>query len=153
MTTNSPKEHTRVLQMLDVDSYAIGYEASTDAGSNEIDTKGFRFADIIVSTGTHAGVLPLTVQSTATTGGTLAAITGASLPIIATDDLAVFRGTIDMHSTSVTVSRFLQLEGEVATGAIEMSVMCILWNPRDTATDLTLGGAAGVSDEPDFEIN
>ena len=153
MSANSPKEKAKKVLMLDPDQYATG----SDLGSvsNEVDTFGYRYAEIIFAVGDTDTSWAVQVQSSNTSGSGHADVTGATFTMGATDDNTFKTGVIDLRTTSVSggVGRYLLLDGTSSGGAnTDAAAFCLLWNPRDTRNDLTLGGAAGAGDEPDFEI-
>lgn len=131
--------------MKDADALA----AATAIGGNEIDRKGFRWLHITIITGTNGGTtdFDITVSSTATTGGTLVAITGAAFTVAAADDNAIFHGVIDLEQAD----RYIELEGTSgATAAIEICAVGILTGCANTAE--YVDSASGGADELQFTV-
>ncbi len=147
---NDFKNWMRVIQWIDPDAHASGVDAADV--DTPIDTLGFRYAVVVVNVGDSAGTWALQVEASATSAGTYADVTGALLTVGLTSDDTRLIGVIDLHGAAMAAgaSRFLQLAGVSATGAIDCGVTIILMNPKDSTEyiDYSSGGA----DELGFDV-
>ena len=135
----------RVVSMFDPDEIAAG---GSLAGI-EIDTIGWRWLHVTISTGTVAATAggSVAIQSATATGGTFATITGASFTVAATDDNTMLHGVIDLEQQS----RFIKMTGTSGTGgATEISVIGVLYGCKNT--DQYINSASGEADELTFRI-
>lgn len=149
MTQNDPKNWTSTRQWVSPASHN-----AVDIGTVDtpIDTLGWRYAKITVSLGALAAAWTITVEASATSGGTYVNVAGAVFTVLATDDDTVKTGILDLHGINMIedASRFLQLNGTGAAGADLLGVNIELFNPRDQVEhiDYTVGGA----DELEFDV-
>lgn len=135
----------RVVSMFDPDSVS----AAGSLTGNEIDTKGWRFLHVAVSTGTVAasGDGSITVQSATTSGGSFSDITGAAFTVAATDDNTVLHGFIDLEQ----MDRYIKLAGTSGTGGTtEIAVTGVLYGCDNTAEYINSG--SGEADELAFSV-
>ena len=131
--------------MFDPDSVS----AAGSLAGNEIDTKGWRWLHVAVSTGTVAATAggSITVQSATTSGGSFSDITGAAFTVAATDDNTVLHGVIDL----MEMNRYIKLAGTSGTGgATEIAVTGVLYGCADTTAYISSG--AGEADELAFTV-
>ena len=143
------KNWNRKIQWVDPDAHA----AATDIATLDsvIDTKGWRYATITVAIGDSAGVWPIQVTSSATSGGSYTAVTGGLFSVGLTDDNTRMIGTIDLQGDAANLLRFLALSGsEDGTGAIDLGVEIMLSGPISSVEliDYSSGGA----DELTFDV-
>ncbi len=150
MTQNDFKNWLRVIQWIDPDAHAAAVDAADV--DTPIDTIGWRYAVMIVNVGDSAGTWPLQVEASATSGGTYADVAGALITVGLTSDDTRLIGVIDLHGAAMVenASRFLQLNGVIATAAIDCGVTLLLMNPRDSREhiDYSVGGV----DELAFDV-
>lgn len=148
MSQHDFKNWMRHIQWVDPDAHASGIDL--EDVDTPIDTKGWRYAVVVVSVGDSAGTLAVQVTASDATAGTYTAVTGALLSVGLTSDNTRLIGVIDLQGDAANLDRFLQLSGVSATGIIDFGVDIILLNPI-TSTEL-IDYSSGGADELDFDV-
>lgn len=106
--------------------------AATDTFSGAIDTMGYEYALVLIGTGTvGADTTTIKLYDCATSGGTYAAITGASTTVVNADDNIVKWGVVRLHGKN----RYIKVVHNSATGGVTSNIQAhvILANAKDTA--------------------
>lgn len=147
---NDFKNWMRVIQWIDPDAHASAVDAADV--DTPIDTLGFRYAMVIVNVGDSAGTWPLQVEASATAAGSYVDVAGALITVGLTSDDTRLIGIIDLFGENMVegASRFLQLNGVIATAAIDCGVTILLLNPKDSSEYIDFG--VGGADELAFDV-
>ena len=104
----------------------------------EIDTRGFRCAEFVITTGTVSATADgtINVQSATTSGGSFSTISGAVFTVAATDDDTQLRGFIDLDQ----MDRYLQLDVTGGTGGASLlGAVVILSGANNTSQQIDTG--------------
>lgn len=108
---------------------------ATQTYSNAIDTTGYEYALVLISTGT-VGAETITIKvsaGTTTTGSASTDISGASTTVVDGDDNIVKWGVVRLHGKA----RYLFVSHTATAGGVTgCSVAChvVLFNPTDTVS-------------------
>lgn len=125
--------------------------AAMDGDDLEVETTGFRYAEIIAIVGPTTTIFTVQIEgSLVTGGGGVADIVGALLTFSATDDETTRRGIIDLHLAKAGARTFLGIStNSAATGGTggDIAVICKLWAAEDSEQQIGLAAAAA-----DFEV-
>lgn len=108
--------------------------AATDTFGVAIDTNGYEYALVLIGTGTvGADTTTIKLYDCATSGGTYAAITGASTTIVNADDNITKWGLVRLEGKN----RYIKAVHNSATGGVTSNIQChvILFNATDTYYD------------------
>lgn len=108
--------------------------AATDTFSNAIDTNGYEYALVLIGTGTvGADTTTIKVYDCATSGGTYAAITGATTDIVNANDNIVRWGVVRLEGKA----RYIKLVHNSATGGVTSNIQAhvILCRATDSYFD------------------
>lgn len=115
-----------------VSPQAIG--ATTEVLSAAIDTKGFSYVAILINGGANAATANdavAVIKQSATSGGTYAAVTGASIGYAAADDNVTKWGI--MKTSALTDGTFIKLSMTGGTGGTwTAGGTVLLFNQRDS---------------------
>lgn len=142
MGVNNPKYNRKVLTALPPLDY--GNCSGLDAACVYIDTKGFKFAEFTVVAGAITGTsLNGIVQDCATSGGSYADVTGASITALASATDDVIRSVVvDCSKTA----RYLKLDFTASSMTVtNICAICSLSGPSDSPYVGTGGVDANVN--------
>ena len=152
MSASNPAYNTWFIHA--VDGVTVGSATTTD--SSAIDTQGFTEAQLILSFGTTtgtSGTATVSLVECDTSGGTYAAITGATTTALTTDGGAQTDKYVDIALSLLGRERYLKVRvvttGTISTGAMDGFV--ILGGPETkarppsgkTARDYTIAYVGG----------
>ena len=108
--------------------------AATDVLSSAIDTNGYEFAAILITTGTMgAETLTISVHSSTTAGGTYALISGATTTLVDADDNLAKWGIVRLEGKNRYIKVVINPSAGTVTSSFHISVL--LWGAQDSVVD------------------